>query len=211
MSNTSYETLDIPLAVANADLTIQARRYGHGPGIVVISNMDTNDANEWSSFVEAMSQYDGFSVVTYAYPEDLSLAEDALSAVLDFVELGVGEDVKQKIVLLGASLGGVASLKAAAKRGDERIFAVIAISTPMERNGTTLVTEAELRMLNFHKLLIASEFDECVESTRDIFALSEDPRQLTVYPGEGHGTGIFGEHEESLVQQLTEYIRWVLQ
>lgn len=207
--NTAFAPMEIPLPGARP---IQARRYGQGPKVVILSNMDTNDTAEWRPLVEAMAAYDGFAVVTYAYPEDRTRCEEALDAVVDFVEADGpdGDSAARRVVLVGAGRGGVISLRVAAKRGDERIYAVVALSAPMECEGEALVTEGDLRMLTLHKLLIASEFDDCVEGTRNIFALSEDPRQLTIYPGDAHGTALFGEHGDSLLQQLTEYIRWVV-
>ena len=200
-----FEELRIPLA--GEEQTIDAKRYGHGENIVVLSNMDTNDPEEWQSLIEA-ADTESYALVTYTYPAGDANHARALGAVLDFIEDEKRTPPADRVILLGASRGGVVSLQVAARRGDERIVAVVALSAPSEHEGIKFFTDADLRMITVPKLLLNSEFDDWIEDTRNVFATVEDPRHLTVYPGDAHGTELFREHGESLSQQLTEYFEW---
>lgn len=212
MNNKLFKSIDIPIPGTNPMASISARRYGNSRDLVILLNMDTNNPQEWDPLVEAVNT-DKYSVLTYSYPDNQAEWERTLGAVLDFVESEEqAEGVKkaERIVLVGASRGGVTSLQVASKRGDERIFAIVAISVPLEYEGTRLYTNTELRMVTVPKLFISTEFDDYVEETRDIFAVVEDPRWLTIYPGDAHGTEIFTEEGESLALELTQFIEAML-
>lgn len=204
MTGEKFQNIDIPFE--GSEESIEARLYGRGSNIVVISNMDTNDSEEWRPLVEALEALD-CAVVTCAYPDNES-TERALNSVIDFLESEGRAKGGERIVLIGASLGGVASLRVAANRGDDNIVGVAAISAPLEFGGERCYTDGELRMITAPKLIICSEFDDIVEDARNIFATLEDPRQFTLYPGDAHGTALLAEHGDSLALQLTEFTVW---
>jgi pimeloyl-ACP methyl ester carboxylesterase len=199
-----FEELRIPLA--GSARSIEARLWGRGENIVVLSGAESDGHDAWEPLIEA-ADTDCYAIVTYTCPDGTDAAR-ALGEVLDFIESGERPVPADRVILLGASLGGVASLRAASERGDERIVAVVAISVPAERDGERLCSDADLRMITAPKLFITTEFDDIVEETRNVFAVVEDPRHITIYPGGAHGTEIFREHTESLAGQLTEYIEW---
>ena len=213
MDEMKFQELTIP--VAGSAATVSARLYGQGEAgkltknIVILSNTNDNRQEEWDPLVAAMDGED-FALLTYTYPEGAS-PESALAAVIDFVESEGRTQGEERIVLAGASRGGVVSLRVAAGRGDDNnIVGVVAISTPLEFEGERLYSDGDLRMIIAPKLVISSEFEEGVEDARNIFALLEDPRQLTIYPGDAHATDLFLEHGESLAQQLHEFVLWAM-
>ena len=215
MIRTNFQELEIP--IAGSAVKVSARLYEWGKtgtpskDIVILSNMDTNRQEDWDPLVAAMSgERDENAVLTYTYPEGAS-PESALEAVIEYVESQGRTQGEERIVLAGASRGGVTSLRVAAGRGDDNnIVGVVAISTPLELEGERLYTDGDLRMIIAPKLVISSEFEDYVEDVRNIFALLEDPRQLTIYPGDAHGTDLFLEHEESLTRQLREFALWAM-
>ena len=215
MANIKFQELEIP--VAGSVVTVSAKLYGQGEAdkpskdILILSNMNTNRQEDWDPLVAAMSGGElEFALLTYTYPEGAS-PESALEAVIDFVESEGRTQGEERIVLAGASRGGAVSLRVAARRGDDNnIVGVVAISTPLEFAGERLYTDGDLRMIIAPKLVISSEFEDYVEDARNIFALLEDLRQLTIYPGDAHGTDLFQEHGESLAQQLREFVLWAM-
>ena len=219
MIKTEFQELEIP--IAGSAVKVSARLYEWGKtdtpskNIMILSNTSTNRQEEWDPLVATMSgerdeRDEKFAVLTYTYPEGASL-ESALEAVIEFVESEGRTQGEERIVLAGAGRGGAVSLRVAARRGDDNnIVGLVAISTPLEFEGERLYTDGDLRMIIAPKLVISSEFEDGVEDSRNIFALLEDPRQLTIYPGDAHGTDLFLEHGESLTRQLREFALWAM-
>lgn len=195
----------VPLSGAEP---MQATRYGDSADVVILSGMDDGDPAAWRPLIDAAGSAEPkqYALLTYAPPQGADRL-DALTAVFDCVkETGAG-----KIVLIGADRGGAASLQLAVKyRDDPRLVAVVAISAPRGSGEGAFLGDRDLHEIMVHALLIDSEFDDGVEQTRDMFAAMEDPKLLTIYPGDRHGTEIFREHEESLARELDDFIRFVL-
>lgn len=204
MTGKPFQELGIPLQGTNPPRTLRARHFGCGNRIVILSGENADAPTEWTALIDAIDT-DTCAVITYAHPGKAD-REEALASILNFFE----RQNTDGIVLIGASHGGSAALQVASKHGGDRIAAVVAISPPAFHEGTALFSEANLRMITVPKLFISSEFDDCVEEIRNAFAAAEDPRHLTIYPGDAHGTQILCEERESLTQQLTEYIEWAI-
>lgn len=204
-NNKSFRDLEI--AFAGSGEPIRARLYGQGNNIVILSNTASNRQEDWGFLVEAIGGGD-FSILIYSYPEGVESRAAVLDSVVEFLESEGRAKGEERIVLIGASAGGVASIQVAANRGDDNIVGIVAISSPLEHDGGRHYTDGDLRMITCPKLIICSEFDDIVEETRNIFAMLEDPRRYTLYPGDAHGADLLAEHGESLALQLEEFIVW---
>jgi esterase/lipase len=112
------------------------------------------------------------------------IGEDLLAAVRYVRELGA-----DSVVLIGASLGGMATAMAAAE-GDAA--AAVIIAAPMQAPGTDVeVSVAALQAITVPKLFITSEFDDTVspEALEGMYAQAVEPKELFVYAGQSaHGT-----------------------
>lgn len=188
------------------DKEITIKIFGSGTRAIVASNSKNGSADEWAPLAEAARACDSL-LATYAYPDGIE-RDRAISAVIDALEDGSCGERAEEIALIGAEIGGEISLRAAGEREGDRIVGVVAISLPTNDDGTTCCTEAELRMITCPKMMIASEFDENISGTRSVFALIEDPRRITLYPGEASGTSIIDEHGSSIIEELTDFFRW---
>lgn len=190
-------------SIPHMDTSIEARLYGADlRHVVLLSNSSSNDAGEWDALIDAG---DGsYAFMTYGYTSDIYGCGDLLS-ILSWLPETHGTE---RVILLGAEKGAALSIMAAASRQHQVIDALILLSPPLTRNGKRLYSMADLRMITCPKLVIATEFENTADEARQIFAELEDPRYSTLYPGDAVGAGIFAEHGDSLVQQLTEYIPW---
>jgi len=211
----STPTLPAPNAVsfAAADGTqLAGTLYGAGATAVVLSNMGDNDPAPWDAFAPQLADR-GYMVLTYKYryPTNTSRFDsgmanhtlDDLRAAIAFVR-GAGA---QRLVLVGASLGGMATAKAAAI---EKPVAMIVMATPVDlAEYDYRVTPDELRSVEAPKLFIASEGDRTVPfaETKRMFELAGDPKEFHSYPGAAHGVQLFKtEHADDLAQRLVAYI-----
>lgn len=193
----------ICVSVPHGDRVIRSKLYGaDAKHVVVLSNDASNDSGAWDLLIAARGS--DYAFMTYDY-DTKGHESDELLSVLSWLHDDHGAE---RVILLGASLGAAASIKAASSRQCPLIDALIALSPPLTQDGERLYSMADLRMITCPKLLIATEFEDDVDETREIFAELEDPRYTTLYPGDSSGTGIFKEHGDSLVMQLVEYIPW---
>ena len=186
--------------------SVNGKRYGSGDIAIIFSNMDTNEQSEWNPIINCLisDRYMGF---TYDYPEHKDDQSEILEEVISFAHgLGV-----KKIVLVGASRGGVASIKVAARQvNNDKIVGVIAISAPIEYEGTVFYSDSELRTIKIPKLLVNSEKDDGAEDNRKMLELFSEPKELLFYSGDAHGTELFENERESVVIKFNGFMKSVL-
>ncbi len=200
-------TVEFPLSKPSADDNGKEHRftrgslYGSGDKAVILSNMDTNSREEWDPVVAELLPL-GCLVLTYDYIGFNSDQSSVLSDALRFIR----EQGARKIVLAGASRGGVASIRVACdRRGDSSIVGVAAMSAPIVHEGVTFYTEEELMKIEVPKLLINSEADDGTGDALKMHGLFRDPKQLRIFSGDGHGTQIIEQHGEAPVKLISEF------
>jgi pimeloyl-ACP methyl ester carboxylesterase len=195
-----------------ADVTLTGTLYGGGTTAIILSNMGDNDPSTWEAFAPKLAAR-GYTVLTYTfrYPSNTSKFDsgmanhtvDDLRAAIAFVH----EQGAQKLVLMGASLGGMATAKAAAV---EKPTAIVILSAPVDLLEFEFqVAKSELEAITAPKLFIGSEDDKTVpfDETRQMFDLAPDPKELHTYPGAAHGVQLFAtDHSDDLEQRLIAFI-----
>ena len=130
----------------------------------------------------------------------------------DAISVVRGRGAKQ-IVLVGGSLGGMASLKNA---GIPELAGIVVISSPrtVQSGGQTfVVSESELTSIRAPKLFVGSRNDKIVAyaETVNLFNLAGEPKQMQSYDGSAHGSDILKTtNREALITLLLEFIRTVM-
>jgi len=207
-------TSSAPRAVTFATrdgVTLAGTLYGQGETAIIFSNMGDKHPDSWAAMAQAAADA-GYLALTYDFrywvngKMDLTLARHVgndLSAAVDFVR---GQGARQ-VVLVGASLGGMASAKVAAQT---QAVAVVIIGSPLNAPSVHLqVEETELQAIHAPKLFITSENDQTVEAAalKEMYTLALDPKELEVYPGTAHGTDIFKtDHGAALRERILTFI-----
>jgi dipeptidyl aminopeptidase/acylaminoacyl peptidase len=193
-------------------VTLKGTLYGAGPTAVILSNMGDNDPAPWEAFAPQLADQ-GYIVLTYRfrYPTNSANIDsstvnhtlDDLRAAIAFVR----EQGATTLVLVGASLGGMATAKAAAS---EKPAAMVIMASPVDLPDFGFrVEERELQAITAPKLFIGSEDDHNVPlaATKKMYDLSPDPKTLHTYPGSAHGVRLFKtEHGPDLTQLLITFI-----
>jgi alpha/beta superfamily hydrolase len=108
----------------------------------------------------------------------------------------------QKIALIGASMGAMASAKVAAV---EKTEAVICLAGGISWSGLE-VSDRELAAITAPLLAITSEEDHFVKDTLHIYEVASGPKEKYLYPGSNHGTDLFNIHGEDLSQRIINFI-----
>lgn len=167
--------------------------YGQGKTMVICSHMRGTDKDIWvRSGIPQRLAVLGYQVLAYDFrgngdsqgPADLWSLDVDLRAAVDFAH----QQGASKIVLMGASMGGTASLKVAS---EDAATAVISLSGP--QNYMLNNSDDEIKALNIPKLFMASQDDEpFVTDARHMYEIASQPKEMFIYPGNNHGTDIFG-------------------
>jgi pimeloyl-ACP methyl ester carboxylesterase len=197
---------------APGSASLSGRLFGTGSTAVVLSTMSDNDPTAWERYAPALAAK-GYAVLTYAYryPRDsrsltARMARDALADLRGAVAFVRGRGAR-RIVLVGASLGGMTTAKLA---GELRADAVVVLAAPADRPDFDFRVEpGELAAVTVPKLFLASEDDSNVDpsETRRLYDLSPEPRRWHTFPGAAHGTQLFATAAgEELARVLTDFI-----
>lgn len=181
--------------------------YGAGrPVAVVASHMFPTDQTSWTPLAAPLTDK-GYAMLAYDFRGygfsggDRNVADidkDLLAAVAFVRSQGA-----KKVVLVGASMGGTATLKVAAK---EQPAAVLILSAPDSFQGLS-VTPEEIKAISAPKLFIGSEGDGATKTTLAMFEQASQPKEKHVYPGNAHGTFIFSTDQgPDLIGRIVDFI-----
>jgi len=181
--------------------------FGHGKTAVVCSHELHTTKAIWSqSGIVPLLALRGYMVLAYDFRGNGDSAGQADTAMLD-VDLRaaiafVRQQEATKIVLLGSSMGGTATLKAAAS---EQVAAVVTLSAPQDFGPG--VSDAEVKAIKAAKLFVNSQEDDYANDTTHMYTIASQPKEIKLYPGFLHGTDIFGSEDgNDLTQRILNFV-----
>src|SRR3989304_3303489 len=166
-------------------VTIRGYQFGSGRAVVIFSHMYGTDQRIWFSLAEELARR-GYTAITYDYRGIgqsggkfviAATYRDALAAIAHATRSG-----RRPVILIGASMGGTASLKAAALRP---VHGVVVIASGMRFQG--LDVRPYLPTLRTPKLFVAGTGDQpFADSVRTMHAQTPPPKMLRLYPTAAH-------------------------
>jgi dipeptidyl aminopeptidase/acylaminoacyl peptidase len=200
----SFETAD--------GVTLPGISYGSGETAVIFSHMGEHHQNTWAQLAQTMAEQ-GYLALTYDMrfwrengTVDAALrdkaAEDLLAAIAYVRSRGA-----QNVVLVGASLGGLAALEVADEVGPT---AVIILASPFEADffPSLRVTAEDVQAITAPILFIASEEEDFAPGIEQMYELAAEPKEIHIYPGAAHGTDLFQtEHTADLTERILSFIQ----
>jgi esterase/lipase len=192
--------------------TISGELYGSGKTAVIFSMMG-NCKLGWREFAQTTAAQ-GFLSLTYSWRgcRASSVDEVLIQKFLEDTRAAitfVREQGAEKILLVGASLGGCASAKLAVESQASGI--VILASPPLISQWGFEIQSADLDT-DIPKLFITAENDKTVSAgaTRELYDLAAEPKEWQTYPGSAHGTDLFeGESGTELQQRILDFIQMI--
>ena len=196
-----------PVAFNTKDgVTLCGRLYGAGQPSVVLSHMQPTDQESWADFAETAAQQ-GYTALTFNFrgyapsggEREISKLDVDVEAAVDFL-LSRGA---KGIFLIGASMGGTASVKYASREG---VLGVAALSAPTEFEGLEALGDASAVV--GPKLFIAAEGDRSAQqAAAAYYEATPEPRILEIYTGSDHGTNLLeGAHGAQVTGRLLEFM-----
>jgi pimeloyl-ACP methyl ester carboxylesterase len=192
---------------------LEGRLFGDGTSAVVLSHMRPADQSSWYAFADRLAD-DGYLVLTYNFrgycpggdagcsdgERDVGqMWRDVVGAVEFVAERGA-----TSVSLVGASMGGTASL-VAASRGVDGVRTVVTLSAPASIEG--LVADAStLSQITAGKLFIAGVGDaSAARDAETMWTLSPPPKGgLQIVPSDDHGTDLLAGGQGEVVARLIE-------
>jgi dienelactone hydrolase len=176
---------------ASATIMLSGHLYGAGARGVILSNEGDNVSSHWAPIAQRLAAA-GFLTLTYDYHPPASAETSSSEALLDLRGAVAFMRARQvtSLALVGSSLGGLVSLKAASV---DPASAVVAISAPIEWQDIQL-SAGDLGRLTAPKLFVTSEENEPFTSdTQRMYDLTPAPKERQVYAGRLHGLHLFDD------------------
>jgi pimeloyl-ACP methyl ester carboxylesterase len=177
------------VAFSTADgVSLGGHVFGSGHSGIVLAHMYPADQTSWFATAGELA-VEGYLVLTFDFR---GYGESSGTKQIDQIDKDVDAAVKEiqslgatSLALVGASMGGTASLIAAAR---QPVAAVATLSAPVEFQG--LSARQAVTTITAPKLFLAAENDAGAEGARDLYALAPDPKAIKIFPGSDHGTAL---------------------
>jgi pimeloyl-ACP methyl ester carboxylesterase len=191
---------------------LEGRLFGQGTSAVVLSHMLPADQRSWFDFAGRLAD-EGYLVLTYDFrgycpggAGGCSQGERDISEIWQDV-LGAVDLVRSRgatsVALVGASMGGTASLVAAGQDGVD-VEAVITLSAPTSIEGLSADPEL-LQRLSVGKLFVAGVGDAtAADAAQELYATSPPPKRVEIVPADDHGTDLLTGAQGEVVKRLIE-------
>lgn len=190
--------------------TITGELYGSGDTAVLFSVMG-NCKPGWREFAQLTSAQ-GLLALTHPWrgcrgsgradEDELQKFVDDARGAINFLR----EQGAERIILAGASLGGLASARLAI---ESQASGLIIVASPPAIPEWGFEIEAMDLSTDIPKLFITAENDPTVpaSATRQLHDLAAEPKEWQTYPGDKHGTDLFKtESGEAMQQRILEFI-----
>jgi uncharacterized protein len=175
---------------------------GSGGAGIVLAHAFPEDRSSWADFADSL-QGRGYLALTFDFrgygdsagERDIpELWRDVLAATSALRERGAF-----RIVLVGASMGGTASLIAASRTD---VSGVVTLSAPTTFMGLSAPPEV-LAAIDEPKLFVAAEGDESApESAQALYERSSGAKRVEIVPGDSHGTELLESGQAEVVRNL---------
>jgi dienelactone hydrolase len=202
---------------ASDGVTLSGRVFGpdEGSAGVVLAHMFPSDQSAWFAFADRLGQR-GYRVLTFNFrgycpggDAGCSEGEKTIPAIWQDVEGAIEvlrDEGATRIALVGASMGGTASLVAASREGQD-IDAVVTLSAPTGFEGLEAGPDV-LAEVEAAKLFLAGHEDTAAaEAVNTLYAETLQPKRPVILTTGDHGTDILTGNQSGIAS--TEIIRWL--
>lgn len=193
--------------VTGDHLKLTGTLFGSGHTAVVFSNQTDTSAGKWAPVARAFAAR-GYLALAYNYRGtygsqgtfDTSVLDKDISAAIAFVRA----QGASRLVLIGASIGGAATARAASGTS---VVSTVILSAP--RDWPVLpVTDDALRAITAPKLFVDSEGDEFADDVQAMYDGSPPPKEIHFYPGVAHGLDMFGmQYGDDLLRRIITFVQ----
>ena len=196
-------------------LRLAGRLFGEGNEGIVLAHMFPADQTSWFAFADRLASR-GYRVLTFDFrgycpggeggcSEGDKLTYDDWRDVLGAIE-AIRDEGAVRVGLIGASMGGTASLLAAS-HPEVDVDVVITLSAPVSFQGLDVTPEV-LSQVSAAKLFLAGHEDaSAAESAQLLYDESIQPKKVQILTTGDHGTDILTGNQAGIAS--TEMLNWL--
>jgi pimeloyl-ACP methyl ester carboxylesterase len=187
---------------------LAGRMFGTGTVGVVLSHMLPADQTSWWDFADELAGR-GYRALTYdfrgycpggdagcsgGHKQISAMWQDVLGAIDEIRSAGA-----ERVVLIGASMGGTASLVAASKPGVQ-VQAIVTLSAPTSIEGL-VADQTTLSTVTAAKLFIAGNGDPtgAADAAQQLYDTSPQPKRVDIVTSNDHGTNLLTGNQSGIV------------
>jgi pimeloyl-ACP methyl ester carboxylesterase len=193
-------------------VTLRGHVFGSGRESVILAHMYPADQTSWYATAERLAQQ-GYMALTFDFrgygesggQKQVALIDRDVDAAIAWIR---GEGASE-VVLVGASMGGTASLIAGVRAqtlSSIRLAGIATLSAPVEFQGLS-ASDAVPRLV-VPLLFIAAEKDVGAAGARELEQLSSGRGGLEIVPGSDHGTDLLtGKQREKVSALLFQFVK----
>ncbi len=189
-----------PATFTTADnVGIQVNLYGHGTTAIILCNMSDNNVTDWDPIPTQLAQH-GYAVLTFSYRNSTDVSQyvdDLLGAITYTKHQGA-----RKIVLMGASMGGLVAAKAALA---QPVDALIILSSPTSYGDLSLSAN-EAGTITIPKFVAYATNDANAATTPAFYQILGDPKTVKTYAGSDHGAFLIVLHPD-LLDAIIQFLK----
>lgn len=189
-------------------IALDARIFGSGPTGVILAHQRPADQTSWFPFAAQLAATGNYTVLTFNFrgfgESTGEKAFDRIDTDLMAAYVYMRDTLRiTRIFLIGASIGGTASLVVAAR---VPVAGVVSISAPAQFESLNAVET--IGQIRGPKLFISSQRDVPAErSQRELFDAATEPKDQQLYQGDAHGTDLFaGPYGPELERRLLDFL-----
>lgn len=193
------------------DATLQGELYGSGTTAVIFSVMG-NCKQGWRELTQRTAAQ-GLMALIYRWRDcsesgrvnEAELSQNFLNDTRGAIRF-MRDQGAEKIILAGASLGGMASAKLAI---ESEASGLIVFASPAKISQWGFEIEAADLDTDIPKLFLTADHDTVVPlaSSQALYDLAAEPKEWQTYPGTAHGTDLFERvNGEEAAQRILEFI-----
>ena len=192
---------------AEDGVELAGHAFGSGAVGVALSHMDTADQESWWAFARVLRDR-GYLALAFDFRgyrdsqgvADIGKLEIDVQAAMELLR----SRGASQVFLVGAGMGGAASLRVAAS---EDVAGVVTLSAPplIEE----LDVREDLRTIEEPKMFLATRDDVFYSRSASLFEQSsEDPREMHLLDGGDHGTAmLYGESGPRAQALILDFLR----
>ncbi len=203
------QTESVGVIVSEDEIILGGHLFGPQNEVgVILSHMRPNDQRAWFDFAQELAD-EGYAAFTFDFrgygetggDKDFGKLDEDLSEALRYMRRDRGLDT---IFLIGASMGGSASLVVAA---EQEVDGVVALSAPAKFEDQDALSAVP--RITAPTLFIASEEDAAAVVSLDELVSEAGPQsEVETYPGNAHGTNLFqSEHAAAVRERVLRFLR----
>lgn len=180
------------------DVKLVGTLFGEGATAIILAHQGSYAADQatWHPFARLLAER-GYTALTFDFrgvgESGGRLGYGKLALDVNAAAQFLQNQGFQHIICIGASMGGTACMLAAQENTFDGLIILASTMTAGGGTDTLHISPEDLELLTPPKLFISASSDNpmVVNDTKQMYELSNEPKNLLFYPGTQHGTNLF--------------------